>query len=113
MGLEDMTLINYVLVFTNNKGKLALSKNNGTEATFESKPFYKSEKNAEEGIKKIMRSIKASNKQSRKHWYDKTINSKDKHSMQGQRFINDYENGMLILKNGLTVKKVLIKVELD
>ena len=113
MNLKDITLVNYVLVFTNNKGELALAKSDGTEAQLENKPFYKKEKNAEDAKKKIIRSINASNKQSRKHWYNKTKKDGLENTPQGKRFINNYENGILILKNGLEIKRVLMKVQLD
>ena len=111
MRLKDQTLVNYVLVFTNNKGELALAKSDGTQAQLEDKPFYKREQNAEDAKKKIVRSIKNSNF-TREYWYDKIKAEGTEKEPGRKRMIDDYENGMLILENGLEVKRILIKVDI-
>jgi len=109
-----MELINYALVFENIDGETVLVKNDGTQADISEKPFYKTRENAEKAIKKIMKAIQRYNEGVRLYWYEKAINGELNEDAQpsGERFIKDFEDGELILKNGLRIVEVKITIDI-
>jgi len=108
-----MKLTNYVLTFTDNKGNSVLCKNDGSSVDISEKPFYKSRDNAEKAISKINNTLKTL-QEKRLFWYEKVQNAGLYSQDDSQRnlIVDSYENGELILANGLEIKEVIIEINL-